>query len=58
MLIKFLNTSVPMQVPVMETPEGPIFESNAIARYGLIPIPVSFADLHLSLYWPGWVHDP
>lgn len=32
----------------METPEGPIFESNAIARYGLIPIPVSFGDLHLS----------
>lgn len=23
-----------MQVPVMETPEGPLFESNAIARYG------------------------
>jgi len=22
------------QVPVLETPEGPVFESNAIARYG------------------------
>lgn len=25
-----------MQVPVLETPNGPIFESNAIARYGRI----------------------
>lgn len=24
-----------MQVPVLETPEGPVFESNAIARYGI-----------------------
>jgi len=23
------------QVPVLETPDGPIFESNAIARYGM-----------------------
>lgn len=26
-----------MQVPVLETPEGPVFESNAIARYGIFP---------------------
>lgn len=25
-----------MQVPVLETPDGPLFESNAIARYGEI----------------------
>lgn len=25
-----------MQVPVLETPDGPVFESNAIARYGEI----------------------
>lgn len=24
-----------IQVPVLETPDGPIFESNAIARYGM-----------------------
>lgn len=23
-----------MQVPVLQTPDGPIFESNAMARYG------------------------
>jgi hypothetical protein len=27
-----LGTS--LQVPVLETPDGPVFESNAIARYG------------------------
>lgn len=26
--------SVIFQVPVLETPDGPVFESNAIARYG------------------------
>ena len=25
-----------VQVPVLETPDGPVFESNAIARYGEI----------------------
>lgn len=29
-----LRTSMYMQVPVLETPDGPVFESNAIARYG------------------------
>ena len=26
--------SLVVQVPVLETPDGPVFESNAIARYG------------------------
>ena len=28
------NLSTALQVPVLETPDGPVFESNAIARYG------------------------
>ena len=30
------------QVPVLETPEGAVFESNAIARYGISIIPNIF----------------
>lgn len=30
----------PLQkVPALETPEGPLFESNAIARYGALALP-------------------
>ena len=30
----------PLQkVPALETPEGPLFESNAIARYGVLVLP-------------------
>lgn len=32
-----------MQVPVLETPDGAVFESNAIARYGI------YIVLHLLL---------
>lgn len=28
------NLGASLQVPVLETPDGPVFESNAIARYG------------------------
>lgn len=32
----------PLQkVPALETPEGPLFESNAIARYGITALPSS-----------------
>lgn len=33
-IIKEFLFSIGEQVPVLETPDGPIFESNAIARYG------------------------
>lgn len=32
------------QIPVLETPDGPIFESNAIARYGRIQFIYLFSD--------------
>jgi len=28
-------SSLFFQVPVLETPDGPVFESNSIARYGV-----------------------
>lgn len=38
-LFSFLNNCIYfLQVPVAITPEGPIFESNAIARYGIFTI--------------------
>jgi len=27
-----------LQVPVLETPDGPVFESNAMARYGMLSL--------------------
>jgi len=32
---EFLKMNPIGKVPVLETPDGPIFESNAIARYGM-----------------------
>lgn len=29
-----ISASSFLQVPVLETPDGPVFESNSIARYG------------------------
>jgi hypothetical protein len=29
------DLTITLQVPVLETPDGPVFESNAIARYGI-----------------------
>jgi len=33
---------ITLQVPVLETPDGPVFESNAIARYGIYRTPHFF----------------
>jgi len=41
-----------MQVPVLETPDGPIFESNAIARYGMIILFFLFVGhLLVDVWW-------
>ncbi|KHN27787.1 Elongation factor 1-gamma 2, partial [Glycine soja] len=33
--LEFLKMNSIGKVPVLETPDGPVFESNAIARYGI-----------------------
>uniref|UniRef100_A0A2P2MBI5 Elongation factor 1-gamma-like protein n=1 Tax=Rhizophora mucronata TaxID=61149 RepID=A0A2P2MBI5_RHIMU len=38
---EFLKMNPIGKVPVLETPDGPIFESNAIARYGKIRLSIS-----------------
>lgn len=40
LLLICLRNSRSLQVPVLETPDGPIFESNAIARYGVYLIDI------------------
>lgn len=37
-----------MQVPVLETPEGPLFESNAMARYGTFLKNLIFVNVFLK----------
>ena len=34
--------TITLQVPVLETPDGAVFESNAIARYGIYRTPHLF----------------
>lgn len=45
-LIRPYRDALYLQVPVLETPDGPIFESNAIARYGMI----TYTYVHHFLY--------
>jgi len=65
-IINFYLNHYFFQVPVLETPNGPVFESNAIARYGMytfytvfssfIPFSLLLMFLQLTfLQFPDWV---
>jgi len=56
MISSGLKLCLYIQVPVLETPDGPVFESNAIARYGTLSIssysPLFFQNLDSILIYP------
>ncbi|KAI3918334.1 hypothetical protein MKX01_041654 [Papaver californicum] len=54
---EFLKMNPIGKIPVLETPDGPVFESNAIARYGSYEQWIDFSSLEVDSNLLRWL-DP